>query len=98
MTMNKLLLALGVVAVSALLIPDAADAQRGGRGGGGVGGGGGRMSGGFGGGGFRGGGFGGGSRMYIPRAGSGFRGGAIAARPGGAYRTAAIGRPGFGGY
>jgi hypothetical protein len=29
--MNRLLLALGVLAVSTLLIPDAADAQRGGR-------------------------------------------------------------------
>jgi hypothetical protein len=35
--MNKLLLALGVVAASALLIPDVAEAQRGGRGGGALG-------------------------------------------------------------
>ena len=91
--MNKLLLALGALLAGALLIPDMAEAQRGGRGGGGA-----RMGGGgFGGGGFRGGGsFGGGgfggNRMYIPRGGvggagvgmgnRGYRGAAIAARPG----------------
>ncbi|ANY80956.1 hypothetical protein BB934_24265 [Microvirga ossetica] len=97
--MNKLLLALGALLAGALLIPDMAEAQRGGRGGGGA-----RMGGGgFGGGGFRGGGsFGGsgfgGNRMYIPRGGvggagvgmgnRGYRGAAIAARPG---RVAGIG-------
>jgi len=105
--MNKLLLALGVLVAGALLVPDVADAQRGGRGGGGrIGGGG------FGGGGgFRGGGGfgGGGSRMYIPRGGvggarggmgnRGYRGAAIAARPGrvvgtGGFRQAAIANPG----
>jgi hypothetical protein len=104
MAMNRLLLALSVFAVSTLLIPDAADAQRGGRGGGGGGRIGGGGFGGGGGGGFRGGGFGGGSRMYIPRGGvggsrvgmgGGFRGGAIAARPGrGDFRQAAISNPG----
>jgi hypothetical protein len=106
--MNKLLLALGVLVAGALLVPDVADAQRGGRGGGG-----GRIGGGsFGGGsGFRGGGGfgGGGSRMYIPRGGvggarvgmsnRGYRGAAIAARPGrvagtGGFRQAAINNPG----
>src|SRR3954463_3125139 len=82
--MNKLLLALGVLAASALLIPGDAEAQRGGRGGGGA-----RV----GGGGYRGGSFGGGSRMYIPSRGmsgarvgmgaGGYRGRAVAARPGG---------------
>ena len=90
----------------ALLIPDVAEAQRGGRGGGGA-----RVGGGFGGGGggfrggggnFRGGGFGGGSRMYIPRGGGGgarvgmgnrgYRGAAIAARPGRVAGTGASGR------
>jgi hypothetical protein len=103
--MNTTLLALGALAVSALLIPGDAEAQRfGGRGGGGA-----RMGGGgFGGGGaFRGGGFGG-QRMFVPRGGmsgarvgmggGGFPGRAIAARPGrGDFRMAAIGRPGYGG-
>ena len=105
--MNKALLALGVLAASTLLIPDVAEAQRGGRGGGGgrIGGGGlGGGGGGFRGGSFRGGGFGGGSPMYIPRGGMGgarvgmggsFRGGAVAARPGrGDFRQAAINNPG----
>lgn len=97
--MNRTLLALGLLAAGTLLIPDVAEAQRGGRGGGGA-----RIGGGgFGGGGFRGGGsFRGGSfggqRMYVPRAGMGggnFRGGAIAARPGrGDFRQAAINNPG----
>ena len=111
--MNKLLVALGALMAGALLIPDVAEAQRGGRGGGGA-----RVGGGFGGGGggfrggggnFRGGGFGGGSRMYIPRGGvggarvgmgnRGYRGAAIAARPGrvagtGGFRQAAIANPG----
>jgi hypothetical protein len=83
---NRTLLALSILAAGTLLIPDVAEAQRGGgRGGGGgarIGGGG------FGGGSFRGGGFGGGSRMYIPRS-------AIAARPGrGDFRQAAINNPG----
>ncbi|MGF9761271.1 hypothetical protein AAII07_39380 [Microvirga sp. 0TCS3.31] len=97
--MNKLLVAFGALMAAALLIPDVAEAQRGGRGGGG----GARMGGGGfgGGGGFRGGGgsFGGGSRMYMPRGGvgaGGYRGGAIAARPGVPGRVAGIG-PGTGG-
>jgi len=74
--MNRTLLALTALVAGALLIPDLAEAQRGGRGGGGFGGGGARMGGGgFGGGGFRGGSFGGGGfggqRMYIPRGGLG---------------------------
>jgi hypothetical protein len=105
MSMNRLLLVLGALAASALLIPDVAEAQRGGRGGGGarIGGGGFGGGGGFRGGGFRGGGIGG-SRMFIPRGGmggsrvgmgGGFRGGAIAARPGrGDFRQAAINNPG----
>jgi hypothetical protein len=98
--MNKLLLALGALIAGALLIPDVAEAQRGGRGGGGGFRGGGGFGGG-GGGGFRGGGFGGGSRMYMPRGGMGgarvgmgnrgFRGGAVAARPGVPGRVAGIG-------
>ena len=104
--MNKVLLALGVLAAGTLLIPDVADAQRGGRGGGGARIGGGGFGGGGmrGGGSFRGGGFGGGSRMYIPRGGMGgsrvgmggnFRGAAVAARPGrGDFRQAAINNPG----
>ena len=84
--MNKLLLALGVLIAGALLLPDVAEAQRGGRGGGGarVGGGGARVGGG---------GYQGGGRMYVPRGGvggaqvgmgnRGYRGAAIAARPGG---------------
>lgn len=105
--MNRTLLTLSILAVSALLIPDIADAQRGGRGGGGarIGGGGfGGAGGGFrgGGGSFRGGNFGGGSRMYIPPRGAGgsrvgigggsYRGQAVAARPG---RVAGV-RPGSG--
>jgi hypothetical protein len=99
--MNRLLLALGVLAAGAFLIPDTADAQRGRGGGIRIGGGG------FGGGsGFRGGGFGGGSRMFIPRGGmggprvgmgGGFRSGAIAARPGVPGRVAGI-SPGTGGF
>ncbi|MBF9197886.1 hypothetical protein [Microvirga terrestris] len=95
--MNKLLVAFGALMAGALLIPDVAEAQRGGRGGGG-----GARMGGFGGGdGFRGGGgsFGGGSRMYMPRSGvgaGGYRGRAIAARPGVPGRVAGIG-PGTGG-
>ena len=96
--MNRMFLVLCALAAGALLVPDVADAQRGGRGGGGggarIGGGGFGGGGGFrgGGGSFRGGGFGGSSRMYIPRGGMGgsrvgmgggnFRGGAVAARPG----------------
>jgi hypothetical protein len=106
--MNRTLLALCALAAGALLIPDIAEAQRGGgRGGGGFGGGRGAGigGGGFGGGGgafrgggsFRGGGVGGGPRMYIPGGGSGFRGGAIAARPGAPGRVAGIG-PGAGGF
>jgi len=106
MSMNKTLLALGILAAGAFLIPDVADAQRGGRGGGArIGGGGFGGGGGFrGGGSFRGGGFGGGSRMYIPRGGMGgsrvgvtgsIRGSAIASRPGrGDFRQAAINNPG----
>jgi hypothetical protein len=76
MAMNKLLVAFGALMAGALLIPDVAEAQRGGRGGGGFGGGARMGGGGFGGGGggfrggggsFRGGGFDGGSRMYIPQ-------------------------------
>ena len=108
--MHRTLLALSILAAGTLLIPDVAEAQRGGgRGGGGarMGGGGFGGGGGFrgGGGSFRSGGFGGGSRMYIPRGGVGgsrvgmgagnFRGGAIAARPGrGDFRQAAINNPG----
>ena len=103
--MNRTLLALCALAAGALLIPDLAEAQRGGRGGG-FGGGGARIGGGGfgggggafrGGGGFRGGSVGGGPRMYIPGGGSGFRGGAIAARPGMPSRVAGIG-PGAGGF
>ncbi|MBM6580816.1 hypothetical protein ILT44_11535 [Microvirga sp. BT689] len=103
--MNKLLLAFGALLAGALLIPDVADAQRGGRGGGGFGGGARMGGGGFGGGGarmggFRGGGFGG-SRMYVPRGGvtsvGSIRSGAIAARPGVPGRMAGIG-PGAGGF
>jgi hypothetical protein len=83
--MNKFLLALGVIVASALLLPDVADARRGG-GGGYRGGGGARV----GGGGYRGGGFGG-ARMARPHV----RGG-IAARPGGAPGRVAGIRPGYG--
>lgn len=104
--MNRLILALGALAASALLIPDDADAQRGG----GRGGGGARIGGGgFGGGGFRGaGGFGGGQRMMVPRGGvggarvgigaGGFRGGAVASRPGGLPGRGAGIRPGNDGF
>jgi hypothetical protein len=110
--MNKTLVVLSVLAAGAFLIPDVAEAQRGGRGGGGA-----RMgTGGFGGGarmgggGFRGGSFGAGPRMYIPRGGVGGprvglnawrgRGVAIAARPGwgGVYAPRAIYRGGYGRY
>jgi hypothetical protein len=102
--MNRALLILCALAAGALLIPDVAEAQRGGRGGGGARVGGGGFGGGGavrGGGGFRGGGFGGASGMYIPRGGmggsrvgmgGGYRG-AIAARPGG-FRQAVISNPG----
>jgi hypothetical protein len=83
--MNKFLLALGVIVASALLLPNVADARRGG-GGGYRGGGGARV----GGGGYRGGGFGG-ARMARPHV----RGG-IAARPGGAPGRVAGIRPGYG--
>jgi hypothetical protein len=106
--MNKLLLALGALTVSALVVPGDADARRGG--GGGFGGGGARVGGGgFGGGGARAGGFGG-SRMYVPRGGQGiaraggYGGGSIGVRPGtpgrvggvgtGDFRRAAIASPG----
>jgi hypothetical protein len=96
--MNKLLLAMSALLASAILLPDVAEAQRGGRGGGGgarVGGGGGFGGGGAyrGGGSFRGGGYGGGSRMYIPRSGVGvgnFRGGAVAGRPVAPGRVAGV--------
>lgn len=105
--MNRMLLVLSIFAASTLLIPDMADAQRGGRGGGGarIGGGGFGGGGSFrGGGGFRGGGVGG-QRMYIPRGnvggprvgmgGGNVRSGAIAARPGRSdFRQAAINNPG----
>jgi hypothetical protein len=103
--MNRLLLGLSVLAASAFLVPESADAQRGrgvGIGAGGFGGGGGFRAGGN----FRGGGFGGGSRMYIPRGGvggprvgmsGGFRGGTIATRPGGPGQVASI-VPGSGGF
>ncbi|PVE20985.1 hypothetical protein DC522_29110 [Microvirga sp. KLBC 81] len=104
--MNKLLLALGVLAASAFLIPDTADAQPGRGRGGGFGGGGPRMSGGLGGGARMGGGSIGGPRMWMPPrggmggprvgTGSGFRTGAIAARPGAPGRMAGI-SPGAGG-
>ena len=61
--MNKFLLVLGAIAAGALLIPDVAEAQRGGRGGGGA-----RIGGGAG---FRGGSVGAGPRMYLPRGGVG---------------------------
>ena len=72
--MNKLLLALGVLIAGALLLPDVAEAQRGGRGGGGarVGGGGARV----GGGGVP------GRRQDVCASGRRCRGAAIAARPG----------------
>jgi hypothetical protein len=102
--MNRLVLALGVLAASTLLIPDVAEAQRGGRGGGGFSGGSGFRGGGLGGGSFRGSSFGGGSRMYSPRAGmggsqvgmgGGYRSRGVAARSGGFYRG---GVAGIGGY
>jgi hypothetical protein len=103
--MRKTLLAITVLAVGVLLIPDVADAQRGGRGGG-VGGGGARM-GGFGGGARMGGGSMAGPRMWIPPrggmggprfgAGDSFRTGSIAARPGGMPARVAGISPGAGG-
>ena len=99
--MNKLLLALCALIAGALLIPDMAEAQRGGRGGGGgrIGGGGFGVAGFGGGGGFRGGGLA--EARECSSHGEGWaaasRGGAIAARPGrGDFRMAAIGRPGYG--
>lgn len=102
--MNKLILALSAIAASSLLIPNMAEAQPGGRGGGGrIGGGGGFGGGSRGGGSFHGSSFGVGSRMYIPGGAGGFRGGAVAARPGrsdgmgpysGGYRQVAINNPG----
>jgi hypothetical protein len=78
--MNRLLVALGIFAASALIVPDIADA---------------RYGGGRGGGGFRGGGFHGGGRMMVHRGGfGGYRGGAVAVRRGGFYRggVAGVGR------
>jgi len=89
MAMNKLLVALGALAAGTLLLPDVAEAQRGGFRGGGAGGGGG-FGGGFrGGSGFRGGAIG---------PGSGFRGGLVGARYGYGYRPGTVYRPGFGRY
>lgn len=110
--MNRTLVVLSVLAAGAFLIPDVAEAQRGGRGGGGARIGAGGFGGGarMGGGGFRGGSFGAGPRMYIPRGGVGGprvglnawrgRGVAIAARPGwgGMYAPRAIYRGGYGRY
>ncbi|WP_114947188.1 hypothetical protein [Microvirga calopogonii] len=104
--MNRVFLAIGALAFSALLIPSAAEAQRGGHGGfggGGFGGGGMRM-GGFGGaGGFRGGSFGGGGpRMFIPPGGAGgfraggFRGGGVGPLTTGSIAVARPGRSDFG--
>ena len=88
--MNRLFFAMGALAMSVLLIPGEASAQRGGGRGGGARMGGGGFGGGFGGGGgFRGaGGFGGGQGMIVPRAGMGgarvgFGGGGF---QGGAFR------------
>ncbi len=98
--MNRTLVALCALAAGAILIPDVADAQRGGRGGGGgariggFGGGGGGFrggGGGFRGGNFGGGNFGGGSRMYMPpRAGMG---GPRAGMGAGNFRGQAIAAP-----
>lgn len=100
--MNKFLLVLGAIAAGALLIPDVAEAQRGGRGGGGA-----RIGGGAG---FRGGTVGAGPRMYLPRGGvggprvglnaRGGRGLAVAAGRGwgGVYAPRAIYRGGYGRY
>ena len=100
--MNKFHLALGALAASALLIPDIAEAQHGGRGGGGA-----RIGGGAG---LRGGSFGAGPRVHLsgggvggPRVGLNARGGrgvAIAAGRGwgGGYAPRAIYRGGYGRY
>ena len=100
--MNKLLVALGALAAGTLLLPDVAEAQRGGFRGGGSGV---RVGGGFGGGirggsGFRGGaiGQGGGFRGAAIGPGSGFRGGLVGARYGYGYRPGTVYRPGFGRY
>ena len=97
LAMNKLLVALGALAAGTLLLPDVAEAQRGGgfRGGGGAG--------------FRGGGFGGGGAFRAGAGGfrggisgpvGGFRGGAIGGRPGFrygyGYRPVPFGGRGFG--
>ncbi|WP_052954589.1 hypothetical protein [Microvirga vignae] len=101
--MNRTLLALITLAAGTLLIPDVAEAQRGGRGGG-FSGPSARMSGGFGGGARMGGGSMGGPRIWIPQGGmgasrvgtgGGFRTGAIAARSGMPSRVAGI-SPGAG--
>lgn len=110
--MNKTLMALCALTAGALLIPDVANAQRGGGRGGGFGGGfggGARMGGGFGGGARMGGGGNiGGPRMWMPPRGgmggprvgmgSGFRTGAIAAQPGGIPGRVAGITPGSGGF
>ena len=108
--MNKALLVLFALTAGASLIPDVADAQRGGRGGGFGGGGrigGGGFGGGLGGGARMGGGSIGGPRMLMPPRGGmggprvgtsgGFRTGAITARPGGMPSRVAGISPGAGG-
>ena len=99
--MNKLLVALGALAAGTLLLPDVAEAQRGGfRGGGGAGFRGGGGFGGVGGGGFRGGFAGrvGGFRGSAIGPGSGVRGGLVGARYGYGYRPGPVYGPGFGRY